>query len=226
MKTFAENIISFYEKLQPPSGLPQGIGILHPQKEIKVIKIIQEFFLKFYGDYQPRDLIFGINPGRFGGGTTGINFTAPKQLKLFCGIDHEFKEGQSELSAEFIYEVINAYGGVKKFYYDYFISSISPLGFVKGGVNINYYDDKQLMKAITPFIIESIKKQISFGFKTDHCFCVGGDKNLKFFENLNDEHHFFKKIIPLQHPRFIMQYRRKQKKNCIDQYLSALQFEG
>jgi hypothetical protein len=221
MPTFAKKIIEFYKSLQPPS-LPKGIEILFPQKNKEVMNVVETFFYKFYDDNEPRHLIFGINPGRFGAGTTGINFTAPKQLKEFCGIDHSFKL-HTELSAEFIYDSIAAYGGVKKFYKDYFITSVSPLGFIRNGVNLNYYDDKKLQKIITPFITSSIQKQISFGFKTDHCFCVGGDKNLKFLSSLNKENKFFNKITPLPHPRFIMQYRRKQKENYIHQYLSTLQ---
>jgi len=220
MKTFAEQIISFYKNLEPPR-LPKGVELLFPQKNKDVINIINIFFSKFYNDYHSRYLIFGINPGRFGAGTTGINFTAPKQLKEFCGIDHSFKP-QTELSAEFIYEMINSYGGPEKFYKNYFITSISTLGFVKEGINMNYYDDKNLLKAVETFIISSIKKQISFGFKTDKCFCIGGDKNLKFFLKINAEYRFFDQIIPLPHPRFIMQYRRKQKQKFIDQYLEAL----
>jgi hypothetical protein len=100
---------------------------------------------------------------------------------------------------------------------------VSPLGFVKNGTNLNYYDDKKLLQAINPFIIKSIKKQISLGFETDHCICIGGDKNLKFLSALNDDYRFFGKIVPLPHPRFIMQYRRRQKENYIQQYLAALQ---
>jgi hypothetical protein len=220
MMTFAEQIIFFYKSLEPPE-LPKDVELLFPQQSQNVRDIINLFFSKYYNDNNPRRLIFGINPGRFGAGTTGINFTAPKQLKEFCGIDHSFKQ-QTELSAEFIYEMIGASGGVEKFYKNYFISSISPLGFVKNGINMNYYDDKNLLKAVEPFIISSIKKQISFGFKTDKCFCIGGDKNLKFFSKINEEHKFFDQIIPLPHPRFIMQYRRKQKQLYIDQYLQAL----
>jgi hypothetical protein len=93
---------------------------------------------------------------------------------------------------------------------------------VKNGINLNYYDDKKLQATITPFIIDSIKKQVSLGFKTDYCICIGGDKNLKFLSSLNKEHKFFGELVPLPHPRFIMQYRRKQKEKYIDQYLSAL----
>jgi hypothetical protein len=221
MPNFAERIIHFYKSLKPPSVLPKGIELLFPQQTPEVMSVVETFFYKFYNDENPRRLIFGINPGRFGAGTTGINFTAPKQLKEFCGIDHSFKP-QTELSAEFIYDSIAAYGGVKKFYKNYFITSVSPLGFVRNGVNLNYYDDKKLQQTITPFIIDSICKQISFGFKTDYCFCIGGDKNLRFLSSLNEERKFFDKIIPLSHPRFIMQYRRKQKQKFIEEYLSVL----
>jgi len=218
---FAEMIINFYRSLEPPP-LPKGIEILFPQENKEVMKVVETFFCKFYNDTNPRHLIFGINPGRFGAGTTGINFTAPKQLKEFCGIDHSFKS-QTELSAEFIYESIQAYGGVEKFYANYFITSVSPLGFLKNGLNLNYYDDKKLQTVATPFIINSIQKQISLGFKTDFCICIGGDKNLKFLSALNQEYEFFDEIVPLPHPRFIMQYRRKQKESYIQQYLLALQ---
>jgi len=217
---FAEGIINFYRSLEPPR-LPKGIEILFPQENKEVMKVVETFFCKFYNDTNPRHLIFGINPGRFGAGTTGINFTAPKQLKEFCGIDHFFKS-QTELSAEFIYESIQAYGGVEKFYANYFITSVSPLGFLKNGLNLNYYDDKKLQTVATPFIINSIQKQISLGFKTDFCICIGGDKNLKFLSALNQEYEFFDEIVPLPHPRFIMQYRRKQKESYVQQYLLAL----
>jgi hypothetical protein len=224
MLTFVDKLIQFYQNLHPPKKLPKGIEVLFPQKDPEVMKIVKLFFKKFYNDNNPRHLMLGINPGRFGAGTTGINFTAPKQLKNYCGIDHHFKQ-QTELSAEFIYEMIDHYGGVEKFYGDYFISAVSPLGYTKNGININYYDDKRLMTAVTPFIIDSIQKQISFGFKTDVCFCIGGEKNFKFLLALNEKHHFFKTIIPLPHPRFILQYRRKRKEEFIQQYLLALQMD-
>ena len=220
MAVLAKGIIEFYRSLEPPP-LPNGIEILFPQQNEEVMKVVETFFYKFCNDNNPRHLIFGINPGRFGAGTTGINFTAPKQLREFCGIDHGFKS-QTELSAEFIYTAILAYGGVKKFYKNYFITSVSPLGFVKNGTNLNYYDDKSLQQAVTPFIISSIRKQIALGFKTNYCICIGGDKNLKFFSALNEKYKFFDQIIPLPHPRFIMQYRRKQIENYVRQYLLAL----
>lgn len=224
-KSLADKLIHFYKTIEPPKNLPEGIKILFPQNDPEVRSIIKQFFKKFYNDTNSRHLIFGINPGRFGAGTTGINFTGPKQLKEYCGIDHPFKQ-QTELSAEFIYEMIDRYGGPEGFYKKYFISAVSPLGYIKNGVNANYYDDKKLMSDVKPFIIASIQKQISFGFKTDRCICIGGEKNFKFLSALNKEHHFFDSIVPLSHPRFILQYRRKKKEDYIHQYLSALRPDG
>lgn len=167
-------------------------------------------------------MIMGINPGRLGAGITGINFTAPLQLKEHCNIDHPWSSS-SELSAAFIYEVILRYGGSEKFFGDYFIGSVSPLGFVKDGININYYDDPRLMKAVAPFIITAIESQVKMGFDCSTCFCIGEGKNLKYLNELNQRKGYFKKIIALPHPRFIMQYRRKQKEQYIRQYLDTLQ---
>lgn len=219
--TLAVQLINFYKTLNIPRQLPKGVGVLFPQERKEVMQATKAFFEKYYNDNIPRRLLFGINPGRFGGGITGINFTGPRQLKVNCGIDHSFGDS-SELSAEFIYEVIEAYGGPAKFYGDHFISAVSPLGFIKNGVNMNYYDDKKLQEAITPFILTNIKRQLTFGFSQNRCICIGGEKNFKFFAALNKEYGFFETIIPLPHPRFILQYRRKQKTMYVKQYLEAL----
>ena len=220
MPVLAQQLIRFYKQLTPP-GLPKGFGILHPQPDAKVMNVVDLFFKKFYNDNTPRKLMLGINPGRFGAGITGVNFTAPRQLKENCGIDHTWGNS-SELSAEFIYEMITQYGGPSKFYGDYFIGAVSPLGFIKDKKNINYYDDKKLQQAVTPFIIETIQSQLQMGFETATCICIGGEKNYKFLNKLNDQHGFFQTIVPLPHPRFIMQYRRKRKQEYIEEWLRSL----
>jgi hypothetical protein len=219
--TLASKLIEFYKTLTPPRQLPKGTEILFPQKSKEVMGIVNVFYKKYFNDNNPRRLLFGINPGRFGAGITGINFTGPRQLKDNCQVDHPFGNS-SELSAEFIYDVIDKYGGAEQFYGDHFISAVSPLGFTRNGINMNYYDDKKLQLAVTPFVIENIKKQLGFGFKTDRCICIGGEKNFKFLAALNKGYHFFEEIIPLPHPRFILQYRRKQKDSYVRQYLDAL----
>ena len=221
MATWAQNLTQFYSNLHPPQALPNGVEWLHPQQNGEVMRLASTFFKKFYNDEAPRALLLGINPGRFGAGLTGVNFTASKQLKELCGIEHHLKT-QSELSAEFMYEMIAAYGGVRPFYSRFFMGSVCPLGFVQRGKNINYYDDKSLLQTVEPFIIENLQKLLSFGVPREVCICIGGEKNFKYLSKLNAAHHFFEEIIPVAHPRFILQYRRKEKETFIDQYLQAL----
>ena len=222
---FSEKLIKFYNQLKPPGNLPKGIEVLFPQKDPQVKELIKKFYNTYFNDNHQRSLMLGINPGRFGAGITGVNFTAPKQLKENCDIDHHLKLS-SELSAEFIYDMINEYGGAKSFYQNWFIGAVCPLGFLKNDKNINYYDDKKLAAAVTPFIVDCINKQVAMGFSTQKCLCIGGEKNFKFLSGLNNEHMWFNEIIPLPHPRFILQYRRKQKDKYIHQYLSVLRFAG
>lgn len=222
MKTWADQLYRFYTSLRPEQNLPGNVQWLYPQQSATVLDVVQRFLEKFFNDCNRRTLFLGINPGRFGAGVTGINFTAPKQLTKDCGLAHSFKP-QSELSAEFIYAVINAYGGPAAFYAKFFIGSVCPLGFVKNGKNINYYDYKLLQEAVEPFIIESIEKQLCLPVNRDRCLCIGGEKNFRYLSGLNNRFRWFGEVVPLPHPRFIMQYRRKQVQPFINLYLDALQ---
>ena len=221
MTTWADHLFDFYKKLDPPREVPAGIGWLYPQQLPEVLEVVQCFLAKYYQDAQPRTLLLGINPGRFGAGVTGVNFTAAKQLSEICGLQHPFKKG-SELSAEFIYEMISAYGGAENFYGDFFIGSVCPLGFVKEGKNINYYDDKALLKVVEPFIVQSMNELLDFHFKRDKCFCIGEGKNFSYLSKLNAAHGWFETIVPLPHPRFIMQYKRRSVPQFISRYLQLL----
>jgi hypothetical protein len=221
METWAEHLLNLYKNLQPPVNLPNDVEWLYPQKDVAVMEIFEQFLYKYYNDSQTRKILLGINPGRFGAGVTGVNFTAPKQLTQYCGIEHRFKN-QTELSAEFIYDMITAYGGTEKFYSHFFIGSVCPLGFIKHGKNINYYDDKELLQTVEPFIIQSMQQLLEFNADHKVCFAIGGEKNFKYLSSLNKRFHWFKEIVPLPHPRFIMQYRRKQKEQFIQQYLQFI----
>ncbi len=226
MPTFADKVIAFNKQLDFKGKLPKGVSIMNPFKENKeIIPISSAFYKKFYDDFRRRRMILGINPGRFGGGVTGVPFTDPKRLVNECGIVYLGKTTH-EPSSVFIYEMIEAYGGAEAFYSKFYINSICPLGFTATAnngkeVNYNYYDSKELTNAVYHFIIENIRKQISLGVDTDICYCFGTGKNEKFLHALNDEYRFFNKIIALEHPRFIVQYKSKTKQLYIDKYLSA-----
>lgn len=218
---FADNILSFLKDLELDIKLPQEIDVMNPFKDRVTMQVCTQFYKKYYNDNNKRRMIIGINPGRFGGGVTGIPFTDPIRLKKECGIENHFQQKQ-ELSSLFIYDVIHAFGGAEKFYEDFYITSVSPLGFTSHGKNLNYYDDKNLQNNIKGFVVDSINKQLEFGIDREVAFCLGDGKNYKYLSNLNNEKKFFGKIIPLSHPRFIMQYKLKKKDEYIQSYLEKL----
>jgi hypothetical protein len=205
----SDSILTFLKELKITAKLPKGIGVLSPYDNAKTFELCRQFYRKYYNDNNRRTLLLGINPGRFGSGTTGISFTDPIKLEKYCGIKNDLVK-KPELSADFIYAMSHEFGGLESFYNKYFISSVSPLGFVQNGKNINYYDVPKLEKAITPFMIQSIDQLIAMGMASEKVFCIGGDKNLKALTRLNENHQWFKEIVPLPHPRFIMQYRGKK----------------
>ena len=226
MKTFADKIIAFNKKLNYNGSLPAGIRIMNPFKEDKnIIKISSAFYKKYYNDNSERHLILGINPGRLGAGLTGIPFTDPKKLVSNCGINYS-GDIAHEPSSVFVYDVIREFGGEEVFYKQFYINSVCPLGFTsinENGkeVNYNYYDSKELAGIVFNFIIRSIKKQIAFGINTDLCFCFGKGKNEKFLHDINNQFGFFKRVVALEHPRYVMQYKLKYKKDYINKYLEA-----
>ncbi|MCF8381216.1 MAG: DUF4918 family protein [Bacteroidales bacterium] len=226
MKTFAQKVINFNKELHYSETLPHGIKVLNPFKENKEINSISEaFYTKYYSDSNKRKLILGINPGRLGAGATGIPFTDTKRLREICGINIE-SVSTHEPSSVFIYEMISKYGGSEKFYKNYFITSMSPLGFIeknqKGNwVNCNYYDYDELFDALYPFILASLTEQISFGIDTKSCFVLG-KKNAKYLKIINDREKLFELLVVVDHPRYIEQYKSKLKENYIDEYLTKL----
>lgn len=218
---FAENINEFNRSLKLDIKLPDGVKVMNPFEDTTTVKLAETFYNKYYSDSTRRLLLLGINPGRLGGGITGVPFTDPVKMQENCNIPNDLQK-KTEPSAGFIYDMINAYGGPYIFYSKYLIHAVCPLGFMKNGINYNYYDDKALEKAVTPFIIDSLKKILTFNVNTDICYCLGNGKNYKFLKNLNSTHSFFKKVIPLPHPRWIVQYRRKRYYEFIKLYLNEL----
>jgi hypothetical protein len=89
-------------------------------------------------------------------------------------------------------------------------------------VNYNYYDRKDLEEAVTPFILESLKKQISLGIDSEQVWIMGSGKNMKFIKALNKKYKLFGRLIALDHPRFVMQYRYKKIGEYIEKYLQLL----
>jgi len=214
----SEKIINFYLKLNIDAELPEGVEVLNPYGEEEVQRVVKVFHEKYFSDDAERTMIIGINPGRFGAGITGIPFTDPVQLETKCGITNSFDK-KPELSSIFVYRMIEAYGNLADFYRKFFIGSVSPLGFLKDGKNLNYYDIKALQEAVYNFMLKSLKQQLAFGINREVCFCLGQGKNYHFLNEMNKKHKLFGKIIPLAHPRYILQYKRKYVQDYIDEFM-------
>ncbi|HHH19575.1 MAG TPA: DUF4918 family protein [Campylobacterales bacterium] len=219
--TWAAQIIDFYMTMSPDQPLPKGIETIYPYSNAESERVTRIFYEKYYNDTKPRGFLIGINPGRIGAGTTGIGFTDPVTLEEYCDIPNSF-EKRKEVSAQFIFEVIRAYGGVEKFYQDFYITATMPLGLLKNDKNYNYYDDKKTEQSLEPFIRESMEKQLAFGAYYRDAICIGQGKNLAYLEKFNEQYEVFDSILTVPHPRWVMQYRRKEMAKYIDVYLEAL----
>lgn len=221
MKPFGEKAIQFYSDLDFRERLPADVEIMNPYRVPGVMDVVSAFFNKFYSDDHERVMILGINPGRFGAGVTGITFTDPVRLAEDCGIPNPF-EKRAELSSRFVYEVIQASGGPEVFFSRFFLSAVSPLGFTSSGKNLNYYDKPFLETALQGFINSTLKKQASLGIRRDAVICLGEGRNFRYLQKLNTGLGLFRRIYPLPHPRWVMQYRYREKEDFNRDYRQLL----
>lgn len=219
--TFAKHILDFYFTLDKKPPLPKGIEAIYPFDNSQTKKLMQTFFHKYYDDTNPRTYLIGINPGRLGSGVTGIGFADAYHLEKYCDMPNDFDK-RVEISAAFMFEVMEAYGGVEKFYADFFFTTVMPLGLLKGAKNYNYYDDKETQKSLEPYITKTLLQQMALPQAKPNIICVGTGKNLKYLEAFSDKQHCFESIDVLPHPRWVMQYRRKAKQKYIAMYLDVL----
>lgn len=225
INTFADKVIAFNHHLHYDGKLPEGFLVMNPYLDNpETIIVMEQFYHKYYNDNKERKFIMGINPSRHGAGVTGIPFTDTKRLETACGI--KMKSAHThEISSVFMYDMIAEYGDPTTFYKQFYINSPFPLAITrqaKGGqwLNANYYDDPTLFEMVKDFMIESLKKHINIGLDTSEVFILG-KKNAIFIQKLNKEAKLFDKLTVLDHPRFIQQYKLKEKQMYIDKYIAA-----
>lgn len=224
-KTFAEEVVEFNRNLHYSGNLSDDFQVLNPYLDNPETMIVMErFYKKYYNDFNKRKFLIGINPSRHGAGVTGVPFTDTKRLESVCGIKMESAHTH-EVSSVFMYDVIEQYGGAENFYQDVYINSPFPLAIVrksKGSwINANYYDDKELFKDVKDFMIDCLKKHITLNLDISEVFVLG-KKNADFISKLNKEANLFEKMTVLEHPRYIQQYKSKEKQLYIDKYILTL----
>ncbi len=230
--TTADKILNFVDYISNVSiNLPNSYHILNPFKgenSIQTKTISRQFYTKYYNDTNKRIMILGSSPARRGTAVTGIPFEDAQHLLAETGIKID-NFHINKASSNFLYEVIEKYGGIQDFYSKFYLSFVCPLGIShtneKGNeINCNYYDNKELRKSLDDLIISSLKKQIKF-IDSSICFCIGSGENYKYLNSINKKYKLFEKIVPLEHPRFIMQYNSKDKEKYLYKYLQVLKLE-
>lgn len=229
-ESFSDKVLKFNDELSNIDlSLYGNYYIKNPfnsEYKEKINEMMQVFYNKYYNDNNKRYLILGSSPARRGTAVTGIPFEDANHLYKLTGVKiDDFYINKS--SSDFLYQVMEQYGGCEKFYNDFFMSFVCPFGIVKvnskeNEVNCNYYENKKIENILYEFIVNSLRKQISFGIDTSICYCIGSGENYKFLTKINEQYHFFDKIIPLEHPRFIMQYNSKDKNKYLSKYVDAL----
>ncbi len=220
--TFGEQVIAFFEALQFNIPLPNGIEAMNPYRQPETMDAVRKYYTKYYSDSNPRTFIVGINPGRHGAGKTGIAFTDTVRLEERCQIEHNLQP-TTELSSEYIYSVVDAMGGPEAFFSRFYLTSVSPIGFTRNGKNYNYYDSTAMLQATSSFMMANFKQQIDFGANRKMAICLGSGKNYKYLTEINElMGKPFEQIVPINHPRFVMQYRRKFLQQEVEIFSKAL----
>ncbi|OGX86468.1 hypothetical protein BEN47_13295 [Hymenobacter lapidarius] len=222
MSTFAAQLLEFLSSFPLPLALPPGVAAASPFREPAVHELLAQFARRHYVEAPPRVAVLGINPGRLGMGRTGVAFTDPTALAEHCGIGHDLPRQRPELSSQFIYAVVTEMGGPTAFYRHFYLGSVYPLVLLHEGLNYNYYDSPALLKSLWPEMRSSLRQQVqALGLRTDVAVSLG-KRNGLFFNKLNDELGLFERIVVLDHPRYLMQYRRRDLEQNVAHYVAEL----
>ena len=231
-ETLAQQILGFIEKLSTTEiNLPAGFRLVNPYGDDQsdtIKRVTSSFYQNYYNDTNVRRIILGSSPARRGTAVTGVPFEDASHLYHATGVHIEGVH-VNRASSNFLYDVMNEYGGCTKFYSDFYMNFVCPLGIVrqnaKGNeVNCNYYENKGVLSALYGFIIDALQLQAGFNIDTSVCICIGSGENYRCLSKINESLHLFGKILPLEHPRYIMQYNSIHSDVYMKKYMSALRY--
>jgi hypothetical protein len=218
--TFGARVLAFWEEADPPRLTAPDVDVLDPRANSEAREAMAAYYLRFYPDANERVFMIGINPGRHGGGVTGIPFTDPHALRDHCRIKSSF-DPRRELSSEFVYAFIERFGGMSQFARDFYLTAACPFGLTRSNRNLNYYDVPALRNELLPYIVETMDRQIAIGARRDLAIVIGSGTNKTILDSLNAKHQWFERLEVLDHPRYIMQYRRQQLDYYLERYVQV-----
>lgn len=218
--SFADRHLRFLTEFPLPPALPETVEAFSPYQEPMPRALLEQFARRYYLGNQPRVALLGINPGRLGNGRTGVAFTDPVALTAW-GIDNDLPR-RREPSSEFVQAVIEAMGGPAVFYQQFFLGSLYPLVLLRNGLNYNFYDSPAVTAALWPSIQDSLRRQtLEVGLARHAAVCLGR-RNGHYLQKLNQELQLFDQIHVLDHPRYLMQYKRRELPQHVARYVDTL----
>ncbi|RSK24152.1 uracil-DNA glycosylase family protein [Hymenobacter metallilatus] len=218
---FADRLLRFLTEFPLPPPLPDGVTAFSPYQEPEPRELLTQFARRYYTGEQPRVALLGINPGRLGNGRTGVAFTDPAALAAW-GIPNNLPR-RREPSSEFMQAVVVAMGGPVAFYQQFFLGSLYPLVLLQNGRNYNFYDSPAVTRALWPSIRDAVGRQVTeIGLARHAAVCLGR-RNGQYLQRLNEELQLFDQLHILDHPRFLMQYKRRELAANVARYVDVLE---
>jgi hypothetical protein len=217
---FADRLLRFLTEFPLPPPLPNEVVAYSPYQDETPRNLFTQFAQQYYTGNHPRIGLLGINPGRLGNGRTGVAFTDPTALAAW-GIENDLPR-RREPSSEFVQAVVLAMGGPASFYKHFFLGSLYPLVLLRNNLNYNFYDSSALTAALWPDIRQSVRQMVDEVGMARHAAVCLGQRNGKYFHKLNAELQLFDQIHVLDHPRYLMQYKRRALADNVAHYVRVL----
>lgn len=221
---FADRLLRFLTGFPLPPPLPENVQAFSPYQEPTPLGLFTQFARQYYTGSQPRVAVLGINPGRLGNGRTGVAFTDPIALSAW-GIANDLPR-RREPSSEFMQAVVAAMGGPAAFYGQFMLGSLYPLVLLRDGLNYNFYDSPAVTAALWPTIQQGMQQLAEEVGLARHAAVCLGRRNGQYFTRLNEELGLFEQLHILDHPRYLMQYKRRHLAENVAHYVETLQSAG
>ncbi|AYA36270.1 DUF4918 family protein [Hymenobacter oligotrophus] len=228
--TFGSRLTTFLTGFPAAPPLPGGVVAYNPYQAPPAAELLRSFGQRYYANNHPRVALLGINPGRFGAGTTGVAFTDPAALQLHCGVANSLPH-RAELSSQFVYQLVAALGGAAEFYRHFYLGSLYPLVLCRTAkitittmrppLHYNYYDASAVTNALWPHLQLAFQQQFDLGLRRDVAISLGR-RNGEYFQRLNQELQLFERVLVFDHPRYLMQYKRRAVPEFVARYAAEL----
>jgi hypothetical protein len=85
------------------------------------------------------------------------------------------------------------------------------------------YDDPATFAALRPFIVRHLEEQCgNLQASPSVAICIGTGQNQRALQEINTFYHLFDTLLCVEHPRFIVQYRRASMHAYLEKYRDTL----